>query len=108
MAYGEQDYGFDLASNQSVTTGATSVQAVPSRSGNLRRTQIIITNTSAAAIVTIAKGDSAAVSSVGIRLNPGGIYGEADDGGYGCWQGAIQVISDVAGTVSVTEQFVVK
>jgi len=92
--------------NESVSVSATSTQIAPKRPLNLRRTQVIIINTSAAAIVTIAKGEVSAVANNGIRLLPNGSYAEATDGGYTCWNGAIQAISDIAGTISITENFI--
>jgi hypothetical protein len=94
------------SSNRSVTTSGTSTQAVTEVTGGMKRTQLIITNTSAAAVVTIAKGDTVAVAGVGIRLQPNSAYVEATDGGYVCWQGNVQVVSDVAGSVAVVESFV--
>lgn len=93
------------SSQSSVTIGATSVQAVPDRSGILKRTQLIITNTSAAVVATITKGNVAAVAGTGIVLQANGTYVESTDGGYTCWQGAVQVVGSGAGTISVVESF---
>lgn len=93
------------SSQSSVTISATSVEAVPVRAGILKRTQLIVTNTSAAAVATITKGNVVAVSGVGIQLQPNGTYVESTDGGYTCWQGPVQVVGTAAGTISVVESF---
>lgn len=89
--------------SSSVTIGASSVQAVEKISGSYKRVQLIITNTSAAAVATISKGIAAAVAGAGIRLPPNGSYLESTDSGFQCWQDEIQVIADAAGTVAVVE-----
>lgn len=98
----------DLPRNDLVSVGTSSVTALqPCVAAGLRRTQMIITNSSAAAVVTIAKGDTAAIANKGIPLQPNGTYVEADDSGFRCWQGPVQVIASAAGgQVSVTESFV--
>ena len=89
--------------NTSFVTGATSAQAVSDdRGGQLVRSSFVITNTSAAAVITVNKGDVAAVQGEGIRLNPSEKYGESTDSGFECWQGAVQIISDVAGTIGLS------
>jgi hypothetical protein len=96
-------------SNQgTITTSTTSTQAAPDRTGILKRTQLIITNTSAAAVVTIAKGNVAAIQNYGIVLQPNGTYVEATDGGYICWQGPIQAVSNAAGSIAIVESFEVQ
>lgn len=84
---------------------ATSVQVIPAVTGELARTQLIITNTSAAAVVTISKGDVAAVAGSGIVLQPKSTYVEATDGGYQCWQGAVSCVADAVGSIAVVESF---
>jgi len=88
----------------SVTTSSTSTQACNRVMRGYKRTQLVITNTSTTATVTISKGLLAAIAGYGIRLPPNGAYFESSDGSYTCWQDEIQVISDVAGTVAVVEQ----
>ena len=95
--------GAQISRNSSVTIGATSTQAVDKVSGGYRRIQLVITNTSAAAVATISKGGTAAVAGYGIRLPPNGSYLESTDSGFTCWQEQIQVIADAAGTVAVVE-----
>ncbi len=99
MALGES-----LVRNSSVTIGAATVQACSKVMLGYRRAQLIITNTSAAAVATIALGDIAAVAGAGIRLPPNGSYLESTDSGFMCWQGAIQIIADAAGTAAVVER----
>lgn len=85
-------------------TSATSAQALPARFGALKRTQFIIINTSAA-VATITKGDNPAIANQGIVLQQNAYYLEGTDGGFVCWQGAIQAIATGAGTLSVVETF---
>lgn len=89
--------------NSSVATGTASAPILPMVTGGVIRTQLILVNTSALAVITIIKGDVAAVQGAGIRLTPNGYYAESSDSGFTCWQGAIQAVSDVAGTVSVVQ-----
>ena len=66
----------------------------------------MITNTSAAAVVTIIKSDVPAVAAgSGIVLQPNGTYFESTNDKFTCWQGAVQAVSNVAGTVGITESF---
>ncbi len=92
-----------IVRNSSVTIGTTTARACMAVMVGYKRSQLIITNTSAAAIATIAKGDNAAVAGYGIRLPPNGAYLESTDGGFNCWQGEVQIIADAAGTVAVVE-----
>jgi hypothetical protein len=94
----------DIDQNQSgtVSVSTTSVQLVPSRLGLHRRTQLIITNTSPTT-VTIVKGGADAVANIGIRLMQNQTYIESDDGGFRCWQGAIQAIASASSTVVFME-----
>jgi len=96
--------GETISRSASVTVGATSAQAAAKVIGGYKRTQIILTNTSAAAVVTITKGINAAVAGYGIRLPPNGSYLESSDSGFTCWQEEFQVVADAAGTVAVVEQ----
>jgi len=93
-----------ISRNASVSVSATSTQAANKVMGGYVRTQIIITNMSAAAIVTITKGIMPAVAGSGIRLPPNGSYLESSDSFFRCWQDEIQVVADAAGTVAVVEQ----
>jgi hypothetical protein len=94
------------SSNATFTTSSTSQQICHAlTNGPLKRTQIIITNTSAAAVVTIAKSESVAIAGAGIVLQPNGSYIEATDGGYNCYQKQVQAVSDVAGTLAVVESY---
>jgi len=94
------------SASSSISTSSTSVEIAKNHSGVLKRTQLIIVNTSAAATLTITKGDTAAIAGAGIVLPPNGVYAESTDGGYLCWQGAIQAVSNVAGSVSIVESFI--
>lgn len=93
------------ARNQSVSVSTTSTPVSTSTSGALRRQMLLITNTSATAVVTIVKGDVLAVAGAGIRLLPSASYVESTDSGFTCWQGAIQAVADAAGTIAIVEQF---
>jgi len=94
------------ARQSSVTTGTSSTQAANKVMIGWRRSQLIITNTSATAVVTIAFGTAAAVQGAGIRIPPNGSYLESTDGSFECWQDEVQVVSDAAGTVAVVERMV--
>lgn len=97
---------FQSVRNTNLNVSGTSTEVMATRYGDLRRTQFLITNTSAAAVVTITKGDvTAATSGSGIVLQPLGTYFESSDSGFVCWQGAIQAVSTVAGTIGLTEVF---
>lgn len=95
--------GQQIVRNSSVTISGTTARACLAVMIGYKRTQLIITNTSAAAVATITKGDQAAVAGAGIRLPPNGSYLESTDSGFNCWQGEVQVIADAAGTVAVVE-----
>lgn len=90
--------------NGTVTTSTSSTQACGVVQGGFKRTMVIITNTSATSVVTIAMGRMAAVQGSGIRLPPNGNWWQSSDSGLTCWQGQIQVVSDAAGSVAVVEQ----
>jgi len=94
-----------ISRNDSSAVSTTSAEVMHQVPTGMRRVQFAITNTSAAAICTVAKGDQAATAGSGFVLNPNGFVSEADDGGYRCWQGPIQVVSNVAGTVAIVETF---
>lgn len=65
---------------------------------------ITITNTSVAAVITIAI-DNEAVSGSGIVLNPGGVWSDTEDSEYLPTQARITAISSVAGgTVAIQER----
>lgn len=91
----------DTTRNSSVSVSTTSTEALSTY--NVKRKMFAITNTSTTAVITIAKGDVAAVAGAGIRLQPNGTYFESNDQGFVCWQGAIQVVADASGTIGVTE-----
>jgi len=92
-----------ISRSASVTIGTATAQALEKVMGGYKRVQLVITNTSAAAVATITKGVTAAVAGSGIRLPPNGSYLESTDSGFTCWQDEIQVIADAAGTVAVVE-----
>ena len=92
-----------ISRSGSVAVSATTAQVCNKVVGGFFRTQLIITNTSAAAVVTITKGMNAAIAGEGIRLSPGSSYLESTDSGFLCWQDEIQAVADAAGTVSVVE-----
>jgi len=97
------------SSNEEVSVTTTSAQAIKSTqmtmSGSYERTQIIITNTSSTAVITLNKSDYPAVANKGVILQPNQAYIEATDGGFTCWQGAIQAIGNASGTLSVVQTF---
>jgi len=89
--------------NDSISVSTTSLQVANDRYG--KRTMLSITNTSAAAVITIAKGEVVAVAGAGIRLQPNNVYTESNDSGFRCWQGPIQIVADAAGTIGIVETF---
>jgi hypothetical protein len=92
--------------NATVSVSTTSGQITQAITGNMMRTQLIITNTSTTAVVTIAKGDQVAIAGQGVVLQPKSTYVEATDGGYYCYQGTVQAICDAGtGSVAVVESF---
>jgi len=93
-----------IVRNSSVSVSATSAEACNLVQGGYKRTMVVITNTSATAVVTIALGDLAAVAGSGIRLPPNGYWWQSSDSGLTCWQGHIQAVADAAGTIAVVEQ----
>jgi len=99
------DSTISVTQNSSSSVSATSTQVLPAVTGAMQRSQFIITNTSAAAIVTIAKGEVSATAGAGIRLSPGSSYLESTDSGFKCWQGAVQAVADAAGTIAIVQSF---
>ena len=94
-----------IVRNSSVAVSTANAIACNKVSGGYKRTQLCITNTSAAAVVTICKGDEQlAVAGAGVRIPPNGAYFESSDSGFTCWQGEVQAIADAVGTVAVVEQ----
>jgi hypothetical protein len=91
----------------SLSVDTTSIPAMNMVAGKVRRKQWSIQNTSAAAVVSIRRGDSEATAGEGLNLLPNGVTSESNDNGYKCWQGPIQIVSDVAGTVAVSEVFII-
>jgi len=71
-----------------------------------RRIGFTIRNTSAAAVVSLSKGNSGAVAGQGIVLNPNDAYSESTNEGFFCWQGEVQAVTNGAGgSVSISEMF---
>lgn len=97
------------SSNEEANVTTTSAQVVKNTnttmSGSFERTQIIITNTSSTAVITLNKSDYPAVANKGIILQPNQAYIEATDGGFTCWQGQIQAIGNASGTLSIVQTF---
>lgn len=90
------DYAEIGGSRSSLATiGTADVLVLPF---NSLRKKVTIVNTSAAGVVSISKGDSAALSGRGIVIWPRGSYIiEPDTVGY-IWKGPIRGIADIAGT----------
>jgi len=89
--------------NNTLNVGTSSVEALSLY--NRKRTVFALTNTGAT-VLTIAKGDVAAVAGSGIILQPSASMIESTDSGFTCWQGAIQVIGNGAGgTLAISETF---
>jgi hypothetical protein len=92
-----------IAGSTSITVGTTSISVLPARSGTLRRTQFSITNSTAGASMKVNKGTNPASATAGLPLAATQTMLEGDDGGYTCYQGELNVYSDVPGTVIITE-----
>jgi hypothetical protein len=94
-----------MTRNDLVSVSATTAVICKEVVGNKKRTQVIITANTAGVTVTISKGETAAVATYGLPLQSGSSYVEATDGGFTCWQGAIQAVASGAGNVSIVETF---
>lgn len=97
----------DLSTPRAVAVSATALELSSTRLGKTRRKSIVIIPTTGAIVVTVVKADSVVgiTAGVGIVLTANQSYAENDDAKSDCWQGAIQVIANGAGSVSVTETF---
>lgn len=92
--------------NQVVAVTTASVEVLPTCAGRKRRTGFLITNTTTGSdVVTIAKGDVAAIAGSGIILSPSLNYAESNSEGFLCWQGAVQVVSTGSHNIAVVETF---
>lgn len=89
-----------LNSTVSVTTSST--QAFVDRSA-ARRLAFSIVPLTSGCIVTVAKGLPSAVANNGIVLTQNQPYVESTSENFQCYQGPIQMIADVAGTVAISE-----
>lgn len=88
----------------SVTVGVTTVE-LSSEKNNLKRTEIIITNTSTVnQVITLGIGQDA-VAGVGIVLYPGASYVASIDSKYKPTNGRITAISSAAsGSIAIFER----
>lgn len=93
-----------MVKNTKFSTTTSSAEALKNNESNLTRIQLVLTNNSNS-VITIAKGSVPVVSGEGIILPPNAIYYESSDAGMECWQGAIQVIGDVAGVLAIVEAY---
>lgn len=89
--------------NSTITLAATSSKIAEEIFRPSDRKQIIITNTDAAATITISKGSKDAVLNQGIILSPNATYLESSDTGFQCWQGEFTAISTGNTTISIVE-----
>ena len=89
------------ARNDLIAVGTSSLQLCPARN----RSEIVITNTSAAAQTLTLSFGSQAVANVGIPLKPFSVYYASNTSGFNVYQGEIFIISDgAAGQVSIFER----
>jgi hypothetical protein len=95
------------SANRSASITTTSSQICAETIGKVKRVQLIITNISPTT-VTINKGDAAAIANQGIILSQNQTYIESDDGGFSCWQGAIQAIASANSNLSIVETYAVE
>jgi len=94
--------GTEQTRNELVAVTAASTTILSDVSGAGGRQQFLIRNlsTDATDIFTIVLGNQQAVANQGIVLRQYESYGEANDSGFLCWQGQVQIISAAAvGTV---------
>jgi len=92
--------------NKTYACSATSGEALFDRSEQAlgtRRTAFTIVPLSAGVTVTVALGDVPAVADAGIVLSANQPYSESSDGGFECWQGAVQIVASGAGNVAIRE-----
>lgn len=80
-----------------LTVGTTSANLLPARV-NGERVDLFIRN-SGATVITIKRGEAAAVALEGIVLSAGAAWVESTDLAVPCFQKQIQVISSAAGGV---------
>jgi hypothetical protein len=89
------------ARNDLIAVGTSSIQLCPARA----RSEIVITNTSAAAQTLTLSFGSQAVNNVGIPLKPFSVYYASNTTGFNVYQGDIYIVSDgAAGQVSIFER----
>jgi len=89
--------------NATITLAATTTLISQAVYRPIKRSQIIITNTDAAATIAVQKGSGAAVLGKGIILPPNAVYIESTDSGFQCWQGEFSAVSSGATTISIVE-----
>jgi hypothetical protein len=94
----------ESSANTAFTATTSSKELRPQVIGQVRRTQLIITNIGAGTL-TVTKGDVPAVANNGIILSQNQAYIESDDGGFRCWQGSIQCVASGSLNVTVVETF---
>lgn len=92
----------DQSASTAASVGTSSTTVLPTRLGKPRRTQFIITNLSPTTVY-VTKGDAPAVSGTGVPLQQNQSWTESDDGGFKCFQGAVQALGSGASTVSIVE-----
>lgn len=85
------------------TISGTSKQILNDRFG--KRTTMVVTNTSSSAVAWLALGVAPAVVGEGIKLLPNAYFLDSNTTGYLCWNGAVQIVADDSGTVSLHETY---
>jgi len=92
----------DQSASTAASVGTSSSTVLPTRLGKPRRTQFVLTNISPTTVY-VSKGEAPAVSGTGVPLQQNQSWSESDDGGFKCYQGAIQAIGSGASTVAIVE-----
>lgn len=95
----------DIARSNAITksVNTTAVELLPTRLGRTRRTQFIVTNSSATTL-TLSKGETVTAGQ-GLVLYQNQTYIESDDAGFDCWQGAVYAVASAATTAVAVEVF---
>lgn len=84
--------------NDQLTIGTdASVVSVEKGNANIRRSSILLINTSSGGQVITIAVDTEAQANKGVVLNPGGTWSDARDGGYWPTQKQITAVSSAAG-----------
>jgi len=82
--------------NAQVAVGITSSNIMKPKS---RQVLSLRNSSTAGQVITVQLGEQIAVLNEGIVLSPGQAWVENSSEGFECWDGSVQVISNVAGAI---------